>query len=114
MWTRWDSEILQAFEEHFPEITGDEERLRVIDEDAMKSPDGKARWRAFMTPFEKLGRSILGVWWRLAHPLSPTPLAVDDYNFGTLVRKDCEGDYSEENSIFGELSSAHWEREEPS
>ena len=43
-----------------------------------------------------------------------TPLAVDDYNFGTLVRKDCEGDYSEENSIFGELSSAHWEREEPS
>lgn len=28
-----------------------------------------------------------------------------DYNFGSLVRADCEKDYSEENSIFGQSPS---------
>jgi len=47
----------------------------------MKSAEGKNAWRALIKEFsdEKM---------------------VKDHNFGTLVRKDCRGDYTEENSIF--------------
>lgn len=41
-------------------------------------------WRAFCNQFE-------GV--------------VEDFNYGTLLRLDCEGDYTEENSIFGTCAS---------
>lgn len=49
----------------------------------MKSAEGKNAWRALIKEFsdEKM---------------------VKDHNFGTLVRKDCRGDYTEENSIFSE------------
>jgi hypothetical protein len=81
-WDRYDDEIVEAFTAAFPEIVGDDERIKKVNEDEMKSADGKARWRACMKSFE-------------SHPEL-------DYNFGSLVRADCEKDYSEENSIFGE------------
>ncbi|KAK4055072.1 hypothetical protein OIV83_000352 [Microbotryomycetes sp. JL201] len=77
--TKWDDEILEAFEKAFPELQSND-RLKKLDEEEMKSKDGKRRWREFMMPFEK---------------------RIDDYNFGTLIRADCSGDYTEDNSIFG-------------
>ncbi|POY72068.1 hypothetical protein BMF94_4938 [Rhodotorula taiwanensis] len=77
--TKWDDEIMEAFEKHFPDYQSDE-KLRVLNEDEMKSAAGKKRWREFMLPFEK---------------------KIDEYNFGTLIRTSCEEDYSQENSIFG-------------
>lgn len=41
-------------------------------------------WRSFCNQFEGL---------------------VEDFNYGTLLRLDCEGDYTEENSIFGTCAS---------
>ncbi|KAK4052856.1 hypothetical protein OIO90_004132 [Microbotryomycetes sp. JL221] len=77
--TKYDDEILEAFSKAFPELQ-DDDRLRKLDETELKSKSGKQRWRDFMTPFEK---------------------RIDDYNFGTLIRADCSGDYTEDNSIFG-------------
>ncbi|KAI5480826.1 Yst0336-like domain protein [Pseudohyphozyma bogoriensis] len=77
--TKHDDLLMEAFAAAFPELQSDE-RLSKINEDEMKSPENKKRWRAFMMPFENL---------------------VDDYNFGTLIRADCEGEYDEKNSIFG-------------
>jgi len=48
----------------------------------MKSPEGKTRWRKFIAPFEKV---------------------IEDYNFGTLMRLDVAGEYTEANTIFGTL-----------
>ncbi|GAA6008071.1 hypothetical protein JCM10207_007017 [Rhodosporidiobolus poonsookiae] len=77
--TKWDDEIMEAFEKAFPDYQSDE-RLRVLSEDEMKSPEGKKRWREFMMPFEK---------------------KIDEYNFGTLIRLNCEDDYTQQNSMFG-------------
>ncbi|KAM0753188.1 DUF757 domain-containing protein [Meredithblackwellia eburnea MCA 4105] len=78
--TKWDDEIIEAFTAAFPELVNDDEKLRVLNEEEMKSPEGKKRWREFMMPFD--GK-------------------VNDYNFGTLIRSNCEDDYTQENSIFG-------------
>ncbi|TNY23745.1 putative polysaccharide biosynthesis protein [Rhodotorula diobovata] len=77
--TKWDDDIVEAFLAAFPEYD-DADKLRVLDEDEIKSPAGKKRWRDFMMPFEK---------------------KIDEYNFGTLIRLDCTQDYSEANSMFG-------------
>ena len=70
---------MDAFAKAFPELQNDE-ALKVINEDDMKSKVGKERWRNFMTPFEKV---------------------IDEYNFGTLLRLNCAEDYTEQNSMFG-------------
>lgn len=55
--TKWDDEIMEAFEKHFPDYQSDE-KLRVLNEDEMKNATGKRRWREFMMPFaEKIGTS---------------------------------------------------------
>lgn len=41
------------------------------------------RWRPFCNKFEG---------------------TVEDFNYGTLLRLDCEKDYTEENTIFGEIT----------
>ncbi|KAL7411009.1 putative polysaccharide biosynthesis protein [Mrakia frigida] len=51
--------------------------LRTLDEDAMKSPQGKEDWRKFVMAYEKI---------------------VPDYNFGTLIRTDCSRDYAQDNT----------------
>lgn len=33
---------------------------------------------------------------------------MEDFNYGTLLRLDCEKDYSEDNTIFGELGMSQW------
>lgn len=68
-----DDQIYKSFRETFPDLKVDK-----INEDELKSPEGKAKWRPFCEQFK-------GV--------------VEDYSFGTLLRADCEGDYSEQNSI---------------
>ncbi|KAG0664051.1 hypothetical protein C6P46_001912 [Rhodotorula mucilaginosa] len=77
--TKWDDEIMESFKTHFPDYQSDE-KLRILDENEMKSPAGKKRWRDFMMPFDK---------------------KIDEYNFGTLIRTNCEEGYTEENSMFG-------------
>jgi hypothetical protein len=48
----------------------------------MKSTNGKEIWRNWIMKYEK---------------------RVNDYNFGTLLRKNVDGDYTEENTMFGKL-----------
>ncbi len=79
MLCRWDDLILASFYKEFPEYL-DDAKLKVVSENEMKSAEGKKKWRNFMMPFEKI---------------------VTDYNFGTLIRLDCEGEYDEHNSMFG-------------
>lgn len=51
--------------------------VRQLNEDEMKSPQGKEQWRSFIYKFDKL----------------------DDYNFLTLIRQDVDRDATQENSI---------------
>lgn len=75
----FDSEIYDDFVDSFPEYVEDTERARVLNEDEMKSPEGKKRWREFMNKYEK---------------------KIDDFNFGTLLRLDANGEYGEANTMF--------------
>lgn len=43
------------FEETFPELAQNDEAIRKIDEDAMKSAAGKDKWRNFINKYEKKG-----------------------------------------------------------
>lgn len=76
--TQRDDEIYDHLLSAFPEFA-DHSYGKVINEDEMKSVEGKKRWRAFMNTYEK---------------------TVDDFNFGTLLRADSSKEYSEENTIF--------------
>lgn len=78
--TKLDDDILTHLKTDFPEF----DPAVPINEDEMKSKDGKERWRKFMMFYEK---------------------KVDDYNFGTLLRVDTKKEYGEDNSIFGKLNS---------
>ncbi|GAA5841730.1 hypothetical protein JCM11251_007068 [Rhodosporidiobolus azoricus] len=79
--TKWDDAILATFLLDFPDLAHDKEKLRNLNEERdLKSPTMKKRWREFMMKFEK---------------------EIDEYNFGTLIRANCEDDYTQENSMFG-------------
>lgn len=71
-----DDEILKHLYIDFPDF----DPGATIDEDAMKSKDGKEKWRKFMKPYEK---------------------TVEDYNFGTLLRANPKFEYGEKETIFG-------------
>ncbi|XP_069677851.1 protein PBDC1 [Periplaneta americana] len=71
--TPHDDNIYKTFREEFPDLKVDK-----LDEDQLKSPEAKQKWRPFCEKFK-------GV--------------VEDYSFGTLLRLDHGGEYSEENSI---------------
>ncbi|KAG8835829.1 hypothetical protein FRC17_000792 [Serendipita sp. 399] len=77
--TRLDDEIHEHFSQEFPELIEDPQKIKVLDEDWMKDPAGKERWRKFISAYEK---------------------RVGDFNFGSLIRTDSSGEYSETNSIF--------------
>ena len=51
-----------------------------MNEEWMKSNEGKTRWRDFVEEYKE---------------------KVKDYNFGSLIRTDSKGEYSEKNTIFG-------------
>lgn len=74
-----DDEIYDHAVTAFPEFLTDPNFATHIDEDKMKSQEGKKRWREFMNTYEK---------------------TVEDFNFGTLLRADPSEDYTEENTIF--------------
>ncbi|CAF1477840.1 unnamed protein product [Adineta ricciae] len=71
--TRHDDQIYSRFREVFPKL-----KIDVLDENELKSAEGKQQWRTFCEEFREL---------------------VDDYNYGTLVRTDAKGEYSSENTI---------------
>lgn len=76
--TKLDDEIYEHLLTEFPELK-DATKAVKVDEDEMKSAKNKPRWRKFMNAYENI---------------------VDDYNFGTLLRTNCMGEYSELNTIF--------------
>ena len=78
--TKFDDDILEHFRKEFPEINVEE----TIDEDKMKSKEGKERWRNFMMQYEK---------------------KVEDYNFGTMLRANSKFEYGEKETIFGLLQN---------
>ena len=74
--TKMDNEIYDHFKREFPEFDPKE----TINEDKMKSKEGKERWRNFMMKYEK---------------------SVGDYNFGTMLRSNPKFEYGEKETIFG-------------
>ncbi|KAL8872820.1 MAG: hypothetical protein Q9174_001614 [Haloplaca sp. 1 TL-2023] len=73
--TKIDDEIYDHFRREFPDFDPKE----TIDEDKMKSKEGKEQWRNFMMTYEK---------------------KVDDYNFGTMLRSNPKFEYGEKETIF--------------
>jgi hypothetical protein len=78
--TRLDDEIYEHLKTDFPEF----DPAATIDEDEMKSKQGKERWRKFMMAYEK---------------------KIDDYNFGTMMRTNPKFEYGREETIFGAFRS---------
>ena len=70
--TLFDDIIYNEYMRYFKNL-----KIDVIDEEELKSEDAKVIWRPFVEQYK--GK-------------------IDDYNFGTLIRKDCSKDYSEENT----------------
>lgn len=70
-----DNELYDDFKKNFPDL-----KVDVLDENDFKTEVSKAKWREFMSKYEH---------------------KVADYNFGSLIRLDCTGDYTEANTMFG-------------
>ncbi|KII91843.1 hypothetical protein PLICRDRAFT_38701 [Plicaturopsis crispa FD-325 SS-3] len=78
--TKLDDEIYEHAMKEFPELAEPPHtKLVKLDEEWMKSADGKNRWRVFIESYEK---------------------KVKDYNFGSLIRTDAREEYGESNTIF--------------
>lgn len=75
--TKFDDEIHEHFQKEFPNF----DPAETIDEDRMKSKEGKEEWRKFIAVYEK---------------------KVDDFNFGTMLRSNPKFEYGEKETIFGE------------
>ncbi|KAL4784832.1 putative polysaccharide biosynthesis protein [Aspergillus varians] len=73
--TKIDDEIYEHFKEEFPDF----DPAATIDEDAMKSKEGKEKWRNWILQYEK---------------------KVHDYNFGTMLRANPKAEYEKDNTIF--------------
>ncbi|CAK1585687.1 unnamed protein product [Parnassius mnemosyne] len=71
--TPHDDLIYTQFRQDFPDLD-----VRCINENEIKNSVNKARWRVFCEKFKNI---------------------VEDYSFGTLLRADTKGDYSEQNTI---------------
>lgn len=76
--TRMDDEILQHLHESFPEF----DPAETLDEDKMKSKESKERWRNFMMVYEKGDKKV------------------EDFNFGTMLRKNPKLEYGEKETMF--------------
>ncbi|KKY37149.1 hypothetical protein UCDDA912_g02789 [Diaporthe ampelina] len=73
--TKIDDEIYDHLCKDFPEF----DPAETIDEDKLKSPEAKKRWRDFMMAYEK---------------------KVDDYSFGTMLRTSTKEEYTQHGTIF--------------
>lgn len=76
--TQFDDEIVERFFEAFPEYNN-KEKLKVLNEDELKTKEAKERWREYIKNFEE---------------------RIEDFNFGTLLRINSNDEYSQENTIF--------------
>lgn len=74
--TKIDDEIYDHLCKDFPEF----DPAETIDENKLKSPAAKKRWRDFMMAYEK---------------------KVDDYSFGTMLRSSPSEEYTQHGTIFG-------------
>ncbi|XP_029283933.1 protein PBDC1 isoform X1 [Cottoperca gobio] len=72
--TKLDDDIYSSFRETFRELD-----IKLLQPDDLKSDEAKEVWRPFCNQFEGL---------------------IEDFNYGTLLRLDCERDYTEDNTIF--------------
>ncbi|XP_053407092.1 protein PBDC1-like [Mercenaria mercenaria] len=70
--TQLDDEIYTLFRQEFPDFN-----VEILDEDKMKSPAAKEKWRGFCNKFQN---------------------RVEDFNMGTLIRKNSHEEFSESNS----------------
>jgi len=78
--TKIDDEIFEHTMKTFPELFEPPyQNLVKLDEDWMKNPEGKQRWRDFIESYKE---------------------KVKDYNFGCLIRSNAVGEYGEQNTIF--------------
>jgi len=78
--TRYDDEIFEHTLREFPEFAAaPHASLVTLDENWIKSKEGKERWRSFIDAYEK---------------------KITDFNFGSLIRTDATKEYSESNTIF--------------
>jgi hypothetical protein len=95
-----DDEIYEHTMSTFPEMAEPpHDKVLKLDEDWMKSPEGKERWRKFMNSCVAL---LLPTRRRCAH-VDPDRYEgkVMDFNFGSLIRTDANEEYGEKNTIFG-------------
>lgn len=76
--TKMDDEIYDDFRETFPDF----DPAETLDENKMKSKEGKEKWRNFMMKYEK---------------------KINDYNFGTIIRTNPKSEYEQDTTIFGEF-----------
>lgn len=76
--TRMDDEILGHLKKEFPDFDPAAE----LKEDEMKSKDGKEKWRNFCMVYEMGDKKV------------------EDYNFGTMLRKSSKTEYGEKETIF--------------
>jgi hypothetical protein len=76
--TRYDDYIYETFKKEFPDF----DPAAVINEEGMKSKQGKEQWRKFINLFEK------------------GEYKIDDYNFGAMVRADAKTEYTQEGTVF--------------
>lgn len=77
--TKMDDEIYESFMKEFPDF----DPAETLNEDTMKSKEGKEKWRNWMNQYEK---------------------TVTDFNFGTMLRSNPKFEYDQETTIFGGFS----------
>lgn len=75
--TRFDDEILDHLHQVFPDF----DPAEALDEDKMKNKEGKEKWRSFVNVYEKGDKKI------------------EDYNFGTMLRRSARAEYSEKETM---------------
>ncbi|OJK03941.1 polysaccharide biosynthesis domain-containing protein [Aspergillus aculeatinus CBS 121060] len=73
--TKMDDEIYESFMKEFPDF----DPAETLNEDTMKSKEGKEKWRNWMNQYEK---------------------TVTDFNFGTMLRSNPKFEYDQETTIF--------------
>jgi hypothetical protein len=74
--TKIDDEIHEHFKKEFPDF----DPAATIDEDKMKSKEGKEKWRNWINQYE--GK-------------------INDFNFGTMLRSSPHVEYDRDTTIFG-------------
>ncbi|XP_055629046.1 protein PBDC1 [Toxorhynchites rutilus septentrionalis] len=70
--TPYDNEIYEEFRKQFPDMD-----VAMVNENELKSADGKAKWRSYMEKFNRL----------------------ENYSYGTLIRANAAEEFQPENAI---------------